>query len=264
MPRPTEGLISTEKSVRAYLCLAMSGEAGAPKIGQAADYIDACGDRPRAGLQSIMARISVRERADGMNTTHDWPTSRRSAVSSAGGRNDESRIVQRAKDMDEDALASLYSSYHPRIYNYAFLQLGDVYAAEDLASDVMLKVLESIDGYQFRGRPFSAWVYRIARNKLVDLHRKRKRNGNLNLWDPPTATELTPEALAERALDRGQLQIALKYLTEGQRQVIVLKFIEGFDNATVSHVLGKSEGAVKSVQHRALRSLRRILSPNRR
>lgn len=166
--------------------------------------------------------------------------------------------------MDEHALATLYSKYHPRIYNYAFLQLGDVQTAEDLASDVMLKMLESINGYQFRGRPFSAWVFRIARNKLIDLHRKRKRNGNLDLWDPPTAIELAPETLAERALDRGQLQIALKYLNEVQRQVIVLRFIEGFDTATVAHTLGRKVSFVKSVQHRALKSLRGILSRNGR
>ncbi len=211
-----------------------------------------------------MTRPSVQDRAESLDRTRHLPTLKRAAVSTAEGYNDESRLVERAKDMDEHALASLYSTYHPRIYNYAFLQLGDVQAAEDLASDVMLKMLESIDGYRLRGRPFSAWVFRIARNKLVDLHRKRKRNGNLDLWDPPTPIELAPETLAERALDRGQLQIALKYLTDVQRQVIVLKFIEGFDNATVAHVLGKREGAVKSVQHRVLRSLRRILSTNGR
>ena len=211
-----------------------------------------------------MTGLLVRDRADSVSGILQLPMSGGTAISTAEGLDDESRLVERAQDMDELALASLYSRYHPRIYIYAFLQLGDVQTAEDLASDVMLKVLESIDGYQFRGRPFSAWVFRIARNKLIDLHRKRKRNGNLDLWDPPTASELAPETLAERALDRGQLQIALKYLTEVQRQVIVLKFIEGFDNATVAHVLGKREGAVKSVQHRALRSLRRILSPNGR
>jgi RNA polymerase sigma-70 factor (ECF subfamily) len=68
-----------------------------------------------------------------------------------------------------------------------------------------------------------------------------------------------PQDLAERALDRGQIQIALKYLTESQRQVIVLKFIEGFDNVSIARILGRSEGAVKSLQHRALNSLRSIM-----
>ncbi len=199
-----------------------------------------------------------------MDRTRHLPTSKRAAVSTTEGCNDEFQLVERAKDMEEDALASLYSIYYPRIFNYAFYQLGDIQAAEDLTSDVMLKVLESIDGYRSKGPPFSAWVFRIARNKLIDLHRRRKRNGMVNLWDPPVAIELAPETLAERALDRGQLQIALKYLNEVQRQVIVLRFIEELDTATVAHTVGRSEGAVKSVQHRALRSLRGILSRNGR
>ncbi len=199
-----------------------------------------------------------------MNRTRHLPTPKRAAVSTAEGCNDESQLVERAKDMEEDALASLHSIYYPRIYNYAFLQLGGIQPAEDLASDVMLKVLESIGGYRSKGPPLSAWVFRIARNKLIDLHRQRKRNGNVDLWDPPAAIEMAPETLAERALDRGQLQIALKYLTELKRQVIVLRFIEGFDTTAVAHIVGRSESAVKSVQHRALRSLRGILSRNGR
>ena len=199
-----------------------------------------------------------------MDTTRHLPTSKHAAVSATEGCNDESQLVERAKDMEEDALASLYSMYYPRIYNYSFYQLGDIEAAEDLASDVMLKVLESIYGYRSKGPPFSAWVFRIARNKLIDLHRRRKRNGMVNLWDLPVAIELAPETLAERALDRGQLQIALKYLNEVQRQVIVLRFIEGFDTATVAHTLGRKVSFVKSVQHRALKSLRGILSRNGR
>jgi RNA polymerase sigma-70 factor (ECF subfamily) len=172
----------------------------------------------------------------------------------------EWELVQRAQTLEEGALADLYSSYYPRIYNYAFLHLGDIQAAEDLSSEVMLKVLESIKKYRFRGTPFSAWVFRIARNRLIDLHRRRKRRGEVDLTQPLAAVQTSPEVLAERALDRGQIHLALKYLTDEQRQVIVLKFIQGFDNASISRVLRRSEGAVKSLQHRALNSLRRIMS----
>ncbi len=172
----------------------------------------------------------------------------------------EWELVQRAQALEESALADLYSTYYPRVYNYAFLQLGDIQAAEDLASEVMLKVLESVRKYQFKGAPFSAWVFRIARNRLIDLHRRRKRRGEVDLTEPVAAMQISPEVLAERALDRGQLHLALKYLTDEQRQVIVLKFIEGFDNGSIARVLGRSEGAVKSLQHRALNSLRRIMS----
>jgi RNA polymerase sigma-70 factor (ECF subfamily) len=172
----------------------------------------------------------------------------------------DDQLPDGALALDEGALASLYTSYYPRVYNYAFLQMGDVQAAEDLASDVMLRVLKSIGSYRPKGPPFSAWVFRIARNKLIDVHRQRKRRGEVDLRQPPADTQMGPQDLAERALDRGQIQIALKYLTESQRQVIVLRFIEGFDNASVADILGRSQGAVKSLQHRALTSLRRILS----
>jgi len=171
----------------------------------------------------------------------------------------EWQIVRRAQAYDEEALQALYEVYHPKVYNYAFLQMGDVQAAEDLAADVMLKMLESIRKYQFKGLPFSAWVFRIARNRLIDLHRRRKRRGEVDLSESLAGTLASPQAMAERALERGQLQVAFKHLTDEQRQVIVLKFIEGFDNRSVGNIMGRSEGAIKSLQHRALGALRRVL-----
>jgi len=168
-------------------------------------------------------------------------------------------LVRRAQQYDEAALESLYQIYHPKIYNYAFLQMGDVQAAEDLASDVMLKMIESLKGYRFKGLPFGAWVFRIARNRLIDLHRRRRRRGEVDLSETLSSSLASPQTLAERALERGQLQVALKHLTDEQRQVIVLKFIEGFDNRSVGRIMGRSEGAIKSLQHRALASLRRVL-----
>lgn len=170
-------------------------------------------------------------------------------------------LIQRAQRFDQSALTSLYQVYYPRVYNYAFLQLGDVQAAEDLASDVMLKLLESLKNYKFKGVPFSAWVFRIARNRIIDLYRKRRRRGEVDLNESLAAAREDPQSMAQRALNRGQLQVALRRLTEEQRQVIILRFIEGFDNASVAKILGRSQGAVKSLQHRALAALRRVLSP---
>lgn len=172
----------------------------------------------------------------------------------------EWELIRRAQALEEEALAALYQTYYPKVYSYAFLHLGDVHAAEDLASEVMLKVLESLRSYRFKGLPFAAWVFRIARNKLIDLHRRRRRRGEVSLGEALSATLANPQALAERTLERGQLQVALKYLTDEQRQVIVLKFIEGLDNASIARILDRSEGAIKSLQHRALNALRRILT----
>jgi RNA polymerase sigma-70 factor (ECF subfamily) len=171
----------------------------------------------------------------------------------------EWELVRRAQSYEEEAISALYETYYPKIYNYSFMQLGDVHTAEDLASDVMLKMIESVHSFKFRGLPFGAWVFRIARNRLIDLHRRRKRRGEVDLSETLSTTLANPQALAERALERGQLQVALKHLTDEQRQVIVLKFIEGFDNRSIGKIMGRSEGAIKSLQHRALGALRRIL-----
>ena len=168
-------------------------------------------------------------------------------------------IVRRAQEYDEPAVEALYEKYYPKIYNYGFMQMGDAQAAEDLASDVMLKMIESMHKYTFRGLPFGAWVFRIARNRLIDLHRRRRRRGEVDLSGTLSSALASPQALAERALERGQIQIALKHLTDEQRQVIVLKFIQGFDNRSIGKIMGRSEGAIKSLQHRALGALRRLL-----
>jgi RNA polymerase sigma-70 factor (ECF subfamily) len=180
----------------------------------------------------------------------------------AGGMSAEWELVRRAQSYDEDAFRSLYEAYYPRIYNYAFMQMGDVQAAEDLASDVMLKMIESIQKYKFQGLPFGAWVFRIARNRIIDLHRRRKRRGEVNLDETIATAFANPHVLAERAIERGQLQVALKHLTPEQRQVIVLKFIEGYDNKSIGQIMGRSEGAIKSLQHRALGALKRVIYPD--
>lgn len=172
----------------------------------------------------------------------------------------EEELIRRAQEFDQEALGWLYQLFYPKLYNYAYLQLGNIQQAEDLASEVLLRVLESLKGYRFRGVPLTAWVFRIARNYLIDLHRRRQRRPQVGLYEGIPSAEDSPQAAAERATTQSELRLALTRLTEEQRQVIILKFVEGMDNASVARVLGRSQGAVKSLQHRALVSLRRILS----
>ena len=173
----------------------------------------------------------------------------------------EEELVRRAQQCDQEALSWLYQLFYPKLYNYGCLQLGDAQLAEDLASEVLLRVLESLQDYRFRGLPVAAWVFRIARNYVIDLHRRRQRRPQVPLFDGIPDADDDPHALAERALARRELYLAMRHLTEEQRQVVILKFIEGMDNTSVARVLGRSEGAVKSLQHRALVALRKMLSP---
>src|SRR3989442_731441 len=123
----------------------------------------------------------------------------------------------------------------------------------------MLRVLESISRYHPRGAPLSAWVFRIARNRLSDVMRRPVRRREVGLMDNVIAPAGPPHAAVERALDYRAICGALSQLTETQEQVIVLRFMKDLDIATVARILGRSQSAVKSLQFRALASLRRIL-----
>ncbi len=168
-------------------------------------------------------------------------------------------LIRRAKECDPSAFAAIYDHYYPDIYNYIYHRLGNVQLAEDLASEVFLKVLESIDSYTFRGIPFSVWLFRLTRNLLIDHFRTSPRPGvEVPLEEETVFTEGGPDTALERKVTRKQLLQALSDLTEDQQEVVVLKFIEGFSNTDVAKIVGKSEGAVKSLQHRALTMLSRI------
>ncbi|MFQ5878766.1 MAG: RNA polymerase sigma factor [Dehalococcoidia bacterium] len=172
----------------------------------------------------------------------------------------EEGLVRRAQQYDPDALAQIYETFYSKLYAYAYMQLGNASAAEDVASAVLLQVLESLHRYRFRGVPLSAWVFRIARNRLIDMHRRRRRRPQMELLDGAAAEAPAPEDVVERSLEHDRLRQALRELGDDQRQVILLKFMQGLDNVATAQVMGRSQAAVKSLQHRALLALRRILS----
>jgi len=166
-------------------------------------------------------------------------------------------LLERAQQYDPDALATIYDQYAPRIYNYIYYRVGDARLAEDLTASVFLNVLEAIQSNRSWRSSFSGWLYRIAHNMVVDQFRRRGKLQELPLDERLVSMEEDPAKNAELSLEVEWLEEAIRGLTDDQADVIVLKFIEGMTNAEVARVLGKTEGAIKSLQYRALASLRK-------
>jgi RNA polymerase sigma-70 factor (ECF subfamily) len=158
---------------------------------------------------------------------------------------------------DAAALGHIYDAYAERIYYYLYRRLGNVALAEDLTADVFLRVVEARGTPRFCQGALAPWLYRLAHNRLVDYFRQhRELPMPDDLPDPPDETSpVNPGS----EIEPGVLRAALRRLTPDQQQVIALKFLEDWSNARVAAALGRTEGAVESLQHRALGALRRIL-----
>ena len=175
-------------------------------------------------------------------------------------REDERELIRRAKEYDEAAFAEIYERYYQSIYNYVYYRVDDGALTEDLTSHVFLKTLESIDSFTFRqGVAFSSWLYRIANNLVIDYFRTLPRQPALLYEDSVMSDDEGPGEALDRKLTAEQLRQVIRHLTEEQQQVILLKFVDGLRNQEIAPVLGKSEEAIKSLQHRAVTSLGRIL-----
>jgi len=176
------------------------------------------------------------------------------------GAIDERQLVERAQHGDRDALERLYLLHFDRIYSYLRVSVGNRHDAEDLTTQTFLRMLESIGRFRWQSAPFSAWLFRIAHNLTVDHFRARRPE----LVDDEVRELFGEEesSAEEQALDSmaqaGMLGL-IEELPADQRQVLALKFVFGFGNLGIAGILGKTEGAVKSLQHRALASLEKQL-----
>jgi RNA polymerase sigma-70 factor (ECF subfamily) len=170
-------------------------------------------------------------------------------------------LVRQAASGDFEAFGSLYSIYLDRIYRYIYYQVKDKMTAEDITEDVFVKAWKVIRSCRGREDTFQAWLYRIARNHLADTLR---HNGRFTSLDGEgTADVIDPCERVESGAEYQELIKTIAGLPEVQRQVIVLKFIEGLDNREIGRALGKNEGAVRVAQMRGLESLRNMLGETR-
>jgi RNA polymerase sigma-70 factor, ECF subfamily len=170
-------------------------------------------------------------------------------------------LVGRAQKGDRTALEELYLIHFDRIYSYLHVSVGNRPDAEDLTTQTFVKMLESIGKFRWQSAPFSAWLFRIAHNLAIDHFRANRR------WQPeeevpePAPDESTSaEANALQSIGRKSMLELIEDLSHEQQQVLTLKFVFNFSNAEAATILGKTEGAIKSLQHRALASLQKQLA----
>lgn len=165
------------------------------------------------------------------------------------------RLVALAQTGDRDAFEELYRLHFDRIYGYLRLSVGNRHDAEDLTNQTFIRMLESIDRFVWRSVPFSAWLFRIAHNLLIDHFRVAKRTTPEEELEYPEIAEASAEDEAMSTFGRESMLKLIGGLSDDQQQVLTLKFGLDFSNGEIATILGKSEGAVKALQHRAICTL---------
>ena len=170
-------------------------------------------------------------------------------------------LVERAQQGDREAIEELYLIHFDRIYSYLHMSVGNRHDAEDLTTQTFLRMLESIARFKQGAAPFSAWLFRIAHNLAMDHFRANRRwQPEEEVPEPPDAQAPSAEIAALHEIGRESMLGMIDRLSHEQQQVLTLKFVFNFGNQEAASILGKTEGAVKSLQHRALLSLQKQLN----
>jgi len=173
-------------------------------------------------------------------------------------QDEEAQLIARAQESERAAWDEIFQRHYHRVYVFVFCRVGDVTAAEDLTADVFVEAWKGIDRFSYRGVPLIAWLYRIAHNLLADFLEKRKKSRTQPLEEGPREVA-DPRDEAESVALWDMVSNAFKKLTREQQMVLVSRFLEGLSVAETAALLGKNENAVKALEFRALKSVRKIL-----
>jgi RNA polymerase sigma-70 factor (ECF subfamily) len=166
-------------------------------------------------------------------------------------------LVQQAAS-DPEAFGELYERHVRRIYNYIFYRTGNHHDAEDLTARVFQRAMRHVANFEDQGVPFSAWLYRIAHNLVANWHRDRSRRPVVSLEDRVLVSKESehPESSTIAAEEQQMLLKAVRRLPPDRQQLLILKFVERLSNAEIGEIMGRTEGAIKSLYHRTLNALR--------
>lgn len=173
----------------------------------------------------------------------------------------EEKLIDRAVGGDSSAFGALYDHYQPMIYRFVLVKTGRREEAEDLTHQVFLSAWQNVRNYKHRGYPFSSWLYQIARNQIVDYYRSKKNDVSLDEGDPELFMPSTAEDPADISVKLAVEKVfsAMKKLKPEHGEVIMLRFVEDLSLRDTAKALKKTEGAVKLMQHRAIKELKKIL-----
>jgi RNA polymerase sigma-70 factor, ECF subfamily len=172
--------------------------------------------------------------------------------------------IARAREGNPQGIRELYDAYADPVRRYCLIRLGDAEAAQDCVQEVFVCIWKGIKNFEYRGDvSFTAWLYTIANNVLVSSIRKRKRTQQVPLTPELNLTDPKSFDTARSVCERLALRQAVSKLTAEQQQVIILKFFVGLSNLEIAEILGRTEGAVKALQHRAINRLHQMLLPER-
>ena len=167
-------------------------------------------------------------------------------------------VLKHAIRGDRDAFGVLYERYINRIYSYVYYRTGNIHEAEDLTERVFMRAMRHIGNYTDRGLPFSAWLYRIAHNLVANWYRDNSRRREVSLDERLLISGFVehPESNLIRIEERELLMYLIRRLSADRQQLIILKFVDQMTNAEIGKIMGRTEGAIKSLYHRTLLALR--------
>jgi len=170
----------------------------------------------------------------------------------------DKQVLLNASQGDKEAFGILYERYLGRIYSYVYYRTGNQHDAEDLTARVFYRAMRHIGNYQDRGLPFSAWLYRIAHNLVANWHRDSSRKKEIPLDDSFNVMYRGdhPEYALLKHEEQDALLGLIRRLPPDRQQLLILKFVEHLPNAEIGQIMGRTEGAIKSLYHRTLLSLR--------
>jgi len=195
---------------------------------------------------------------DSRNKYREENKSRATPEAVALDQTEINKLVERAAGGDFEAFGELYSIYLDRIYRYVFYQIKDKMAAEDTTEEIFVKAWKAIDSCKGKEQTFLPWLYRIAHNYVIDIFRSKQKELVVEMETVAEISDHRPGVEIE--LEHQQLLDMITSLPQNQRQVIILKFIEGLDNREIGQIMHKNQGAIRVLQMRALAALRQRLS----